>query len=217
MFKFYFSIIFLAIFVSCKNNSDINPKADLSPNVTVDTAILGSISIIDTIIGLQDGKISTLGGKTLAVPFYGDKSAMIFFMMRHTETDKKGGGEPTLSDAGKERARRFGKLVKGSRIDAIASTNIKRAMQTADEIYHLVGGPPMLTFPPEMQHQWYDNLVQEGLGKTYVYVGHSNTIPSFLTMLGIKEPLVISEENYSEFIVVGVKDGKAEMLRFTYQ
>src|SRR5437899_7495493 len=122
--------------------------------------------------------------------YYGTaaQSKKIIVLVRHAEklpavdTDM---GDPDLSPEGRQRAERLVQAIKKYRPHEIFVTDYKRTRQTAEPIANR----------RRIQIQTYDPLLHEDLikkmmaGKTksYLIVGHSNTIPALANLIVKKE------------------------------
>jgi 2,3-bisphosphoglycerate-dependent phosphoglycerate mutase len=210
--KYYFSIIFLAILLSCNSSQspDAKAKAQTEEKSTEQTAPR------DTAIAYDAGAFKLENGGRVEVPFFGQQEAVHFYIVRHADKELQG-DDPALSVAGKARAERLGKVLSGLRVDAICTTNLKRTIQTGEVLYHHLKAPPFQTFAPAMMSTWLSDAIMEGKGKGFVHVGHSNTIPELLKQLGVTEPVKIDETDYDNLFVVGVLNGKAKMKWLRYE
>ncbi len=223
--KIYFSIFFAAFFSFCKNDKQTSrseaeaAKGTQTASViakTVDSGTPVPSDAYETAVSYTDGKFKTSSGKEVAVPMYGDPKAITFYIVRHAEKLEDGTENPDLSVEGQQRASRLGEVLKGARIDYIATTNLKRSVETGKLLYRHLASPPFQTFPPEMMDSWLEAVYEAGGGRGYVHVGHSNTIPQLLKTLNVKETVTIDERDYANLIVVAVKGAKAQMVRLRY-
>jgi phosphohistidine phosphatase SixA len=225
---FYFSVISAAFFFSCKNDvkatdgsSSTSAAASAATAAPVAKGPVAS-DAFETAVSYENGKFKTASGKEIAVPMYGDAKAITFYIVRHAEAAAPGmiNADSTpiaLTLEGQQRASRLGAVLKGARVDYIASTNVKRNMETGKLLYHHLGSPPFQSFPPEMMQTWLTDILGMGGGRGYVHVGHSNTIPQLAQLLHIKEPFTIAENDFANLIVIAVKGDKGEMVRLRYQ
>jgi 2,3-bisphosphoglycerate-dependent phosphoglycerate mutase len=219
--KVYFSIFFSSAFFSCKEDKPAGQASNLpvnTPKTEQTKAPTGPVAsdAFETAVGYENGKFKTASGKEVAVPMFGDAKAITFYIVRHAEKIQDGSDNPDLTLAGQQRASRLGLVLKGARVDYIATTNLKRSLETGKLLYQHLGSPPFQTFPPEMMQSWLDAVHEAGGGRGYVHVGHTNTIPELLKKLNVTEPVAIDDNDYANLLVVAIKGGKAEMVRLRY-
>lgn len=223
--KVYFSFFFAAVLFSCKNDAPASQASSEGTKATDPMATMSNTAepvgpvpsdAFETAVGYADGKFKTASGKEIGVPMHGDPKAITFYIVRHAEKLQDGTDNPDLTLAGQQRATRLGEVLKGARVDYIATTNLKRSLETGKLLYRHLGSPPFQTFPPEMMQSWLDAVNEAGGGRGYVHVGHTNTIPELLKVLNVKESVTIDERDYANLIVVAVKGSKAEMVRLRY-
>jgi probable phosphoglycerate mutase len=104
----------------------------------------------------------------------------VIYLVRHAEkvTD---GVDPILSAAGRERARVLADLLEGVRIDAIHSTDFRRTRETARPLAQRIGRAIDLYDPDRSEALVADIL---SAGGRHLVVGHSNTVPELVVLLG---------------------------------
>ncbi len=156
---------------------------------------------------LSFGFLIVLTGHALA-----QKKTII--LVRHAEKDTIQAGstaDPELSEAGRERARRFTKIVGRYRPGAFYSTDLKR---TRDTISDLAGkrGKQIQTYDPRKPDELLGRVMSDR-NKRIVISGHSNTIPALANLIGRKELFQdLDESEYSVIWVIRLKDGRAEKI-----
>ncbi len=197
----FFAGSFLLLFLACQSD---RPKGQPSPPLLVAVG--------------PDGTLVFNDSSTHAIPHYGDTAYLVIYAVRHCEKKKDGTDNPDLSAEGLARAERLGKILDNARIDRICTTNTKRTLQTGETVKRYAADPPIETFPVAAQNDWLVELLQAGGGKRYVYVGHSNTVPSLLnTLLGHQEYDNLPDEEFGRFYVVVTKGiGQTEVLELNY-
>lgn len=104
----------------------------------------------------------------------------IIYLTRHAEK-VIGPDDPDLTPQGQARARQIAAILRSSGIARIYSTKPKRAMQTAQPLATALG----LTVQAYEAAQ-VEQLVQEirSKGGPVLVVGHSNTVPPLVQLLG---------------------------------
>src|SRR5262249_28855030 len=136
----------------------------------------------------------------------------VVFIVRHAEKAATGGNDPDLSVAGQKRAESLARILKDSQITTVFVTEFKRTQETAA--------------PTAKEAQLSSVVVPandvgslaakvRGLNGNALVVGHGNTIPELMKVLGIATPIAIPENDYSEIFVVSLHD-PPQLLRLHY-
>lgn len=120
------------------------------------------------------------------------------YVIRHLE---KGTGEdPPLTTEGRANAAKLADLLAEKRIAAIFATETRRAMETAAPLAQRL----RLKVTP------YDPRDPKGLVAAVrharapvLVVGHSNTVPEIVELLGASRPGAIDESDYGTLFIVG--------------
>ena len=156
-------------------------------------------------------------GVCVSLSFAQTKKTII--LVRHAEKDAAQAdmsGDPDLSVAGKERARRLVDKIGKYKPGAVYSSDTKRTRATAETIAthrHL----EIQIYDPRKP----DDLVKQIMDsktKRILIVGHSNTIPSLANLLGKKEIFKNLDDNeYGVIWVIKIRKGrvyKTEILSY---
>ena len=130
--------------------------------------------------------------------------AASIFLVRHAEKVNDS-DDPELSEAGKARTRALAHTLKDARIERVYSTDYRRTRDTANLL------AAMLELPVEL----YDPLDLAGLadslrqsGQNSLVVGHSNTTPDLVELLGGDPGSEIDEESeYDRLYIVTIEAG----------
>jgi broad specificity phosphatase PhoE len=122
------------------------------------------------------GLISLMGNPALA-SF--EAGAPILFLVRHAE--KGDGADPPLTEAGQRRAQTLARMLAESGIGHIHSTDYVRTLETAAPVAERLGLEIRIYDPARLQ-ELADSLLREG-GR-HLVVGHSNTTPDLVALLG---------------------------------
>lgn len=144
-----------------------------------------------------------------------DITTMIF--IRHAEKDlTQSTNDPDLAPEGKERAQKIREMLSSSKIDAIYSTPYKRTNQTVMPLAEALNMEIQEYGRADME--FFDGLLQDGDGKTYIIAGHSNTIPDALNYLtSSNDYKIMGEGEYGKLFIVTTNDiGKTEVLVLNY-
>lgn len=109
-----------------------------------------------------------------------DGADLVVYLVRHAEKVADD-VDPVLSAAGRERARALADLLEGVRIDAIHSTDFRRTRETARPLAQRIGRGIDL-YDPERPEALVESILRAG-GR-HLIVGHSNTVPELVELLG---------------------------------
>ncbi len=132
-------------------------------------------------------------------------------LVRHAEKADQTSQDPELSAEGKQRAERLLKVIKKYKPGAVYSTDFKRTRET---------GSPMAV-RRHLQIKTYDarkpaNLIDEVMRsktKRFLIVGHSNTVPGLVNLLGKKEVFKnLDDAEYGVIWLVRIKDGQLKKI-----
>src|SRR3954462_5370189 len=129
-------------------------------------------------------------------------------LVRHAE--KAAGNpldqNPSLTREGEQRARDLVAALRGTRVDAILTTQLKRTRQTAQPL------AASLRITPEETHMGHDvdaaaaavaALIRaRHTGQTVVVVGHTTTVPKIIALLGGPTLGAICQNAYSNLFTL---------------
>ena len=139
--------------------------------------------------------------------------ALTVYLVRHAE--KETGDDPALTAAGQERAAALAQTLGDSTIQAIHSTNYQRTRQTAAPLAKSLGLIVELYDPrdlPAMAQKL------QAAGGCHVVVGHSNTTPQLVQLLGGEPgPEIVEATEYNRlYVVTRSASGKvqSQLLRY---
>ena len=136
------------------------------------------------------------------------------FVVRHAEkASDSNEKEVPLSDQGKARADRLAAMLRDAGVTAICSTDTVRTRSTAEPLARAL----------HMTIRTYTDVndLAEELKRepdtVALVVGHGNTVPLFLTAMGVKEKIELGDREYDNlFVVVPRPSGGPEFLRLRY-
>ena len=149
------------------------------------------------------------------------------FLVRHAEKATTPPEDPPLTEAGNSRAQQLARLLEQAGIKAIYTSQFLRTKQTVEPLAKSLGITPTLipikmnpSNPREISQQSIKDItekIQERAGEAALVVGHSNTVPEVIKMLGVSEPVSIDEREFGNlFIVTVYAKGKAHVARLKY-
>lgn len=130
-------------------------------------------------------------------------------LVRHAEkgADTEQNGDPSLSAAGSERARRFAKRIAGLRPGAFYASEYKRTKETIEPIARK-RGKPVDTYDTRSLKDLVDAVMASKI-KRVVIAGHSNTIPAIANAFINKKLLRDMEDTeYSVIWIIRIRGGK---------
>jgi len=141
---------------------------------------------------------------------------LVVFIVRHAEK-AGGGGDPDLTAAGRLRAAELAVLLRDSGIKHVYSTDTKRARGTAPPVAAELG--------VEVEDPLYDRQSLPALvararqaGGRHLIVGHSNTIPETVELLGGEPGSAIDEKSEFDrlYIVSIATNGEVSTVMMRY-
>ncbi|HKR01815.1 MAG TPA: phosphoglycerate mutase family protein [Pyrinomonadaceae bacterium] len=149
------------------------------------------------------------------------------FLVRHAEKADAPREDPPLSEPGKLRAQELARMLGGTGIKNIYTSQFLRTRQTAEPLAEQLGvtinSLPLSmskTNPREVSNESIAEIVakiNEHAGETALVVGHSNTVPEVIRMLGGDVVPKIDEKVFDDFFVVTVyAKGKARVVQLKY-
>lgn len=165
-----------------------------------------------------DGKVHFTDGSEREIPKFKDPGSIVIYAVRHCEKAGDDSADSSLSVEGRARAEKLGKVFDDARIDRICSLAFKSARETAESVRLFGGDPPMEIFYPGSQSNWLENLLSEGGGKQYVYIGARSTTPQLLNRLLPKADFKnIPENEYHHFYIISTRGyADTEIMDLTY-
>ncbi|WP_083191710.1 SixA phosphatase family protein [Formosa haliotis] len=104
----------------------------------------------------------------------------VVYLVRHAEKANLT-TDPELSESGKERAKALMKILKAANINHVHSTDYIRTRDTAEPTANAFGLTPEIYDPSNLK-ALADRIREEG--GNHVIVGHSNTTPKMVELLG---------------------------------
>lgn len=129
-----------------------------------------------------------------------DTSLTTVYLVRHAEKQK--GEDPSLTNAGHLRADALASELSGAGLDYIHSSYYARTRETAAPIAALTGLPIALYDAGNLEAIAAEILLTQG---THLVVGHSNTTPQLVEILGGNGSIPINEEaEYDRLYIVTV-------------
>jgi len=135
---------------------------------------------------------------------------MFVILIRHAEREPTG-TDPSLSAAGRRRAKLVADMLADAGIGAIFTSEFKRTKETAAPIAQRLNLTPV---------QIDDDISQaaqqvRSAGDRVLVVGHSDTVPALIAALGGPQ-VTIPDAAFDRFFVLHVHAASAELLAMKY-
>ncbi|HEY0004084.1 MAG TPA: phosphoglycerate mutase family protein [Pyrinomonadaceae bacterium] len=160
-------------------------------------------------------------------PVQDDFKVTTVYFVRHAEKEAAPPQDPALTEAGKLRSQELARILAPSGIKTILTTQFLRTKLTAEPLAKQLGITPRAvnikmnpTNPRQVSEQSVREIVDriyERAGEGILVVGHTNTIPDIIKMLGGDPALSIDEKRFDDlFIVTLYGKGKAKVAHLKY-
>jgi broad specificity phosphatase PhoE len=149
------------------------------------------------------------------------------FLVRHAERAEEPRQDPPLTEPGVARSQALARLLGAAGIKAIVTSQFSRTKLTAEPLANKLGVTPttlsLKTSPAnprqiaeESTKEMVDKIMSHAGGSVLV-VGHSNSIPDVIKMLGGDVAPAIDEKKFDDLFVVTVYGkGKAKVAHLKY-
>lgn len=149
------------------------------------------------------------------------------FLIRHAEREDEPRQDPPLKKEGVARSQELARLLTNAGIKAIYTSQFARTKQTAEPLATKLGltaASISLRSNPANPRQIAEesttevvNKIMERAGENVLVVGHSNSIPDVIKMLGGDVVPTIDERKFDDlFIVTVYAKGKAKVTHMKY-
>lgn len=149
------------------------------------------------------------------------------FLVRHAEREEEPRQDPPLTKNGVARSHTLARLLSSAGIKAIFTSQFNRTKQTGEPLAAKLGltvTPFTLKLSPSNPRQIAEEstaevtnkILQHG-GQSVLVVGHSNSVPDVIKMLGGDVVPTIDERKHDDLFVVTVyAKGKAKVAQLKY-
>jgi broad specificity phosphatase PhoE len=147
--------------------------------------------------------------------------ATTVILVRHAEKASTEDDSP-LTEAGARRADALVRALEDADVSAVYSSQYRRNLETARPLAERLGQTPrVVSLESEKLAESLESmkrrLLAEHSGETVVVVGHSNTVPMLMELLGVEEAPRLSDEDYDDlFVVTVIAGGEARWLHLHY-
>jgi len=153
--------------------------------------------------------------------FFESQATTTIIFVRHAEQTSHDEADPSLSEAGRRRVAELTRqlvdadVVAG--IDAIYSTELKRATETAQPLAVRLG-LPINIYDGADTETVLEDILKAHKGKIILVVGHSNTVPELIANLGASKKVPpIERGEFDNIYVISIPwFGKTKTIRLRY-
>ena len=124
------------------------------------------------------------------------------FLVRHAERADSGGvteKDPSLSGTGRARAQALASTLRDAKISTIFATEFRRTQETAKPLAEQLGLQPRIV--PAKETKELTAAIKSCDGNILI-IGHSNTLPEMMRVLGIADPPTLGEHDYDNLFVI---------------
>ena len=172
------------------------------------------------------GRMDEVAGR-MQRPADGEAKVTTVFLVRHAEKGDAPAQDPPLSEAGKQRAEALARLLQSAGVKGIYTSQFQRTQQTAEPLAKRLGitvSPVALGVKPSNPREVTEESVREltkkvetHAGAAVLIVGHTNSIPEVIRMLGGDIVPKIDESKFDDLFVVTVyAGGRAKVVQLKY-
>ena len=148
----------------------------------------------------------------VAAPARAQKALLV---VRHAEKVDES-DDPLLSAAGKARARALARHLRTAGVKAIYVTQYKRTGLTAAPLA-AAAGPKPIVIHSDARRELVDRIRDDNPNDVVLVVGHSDSVPELLRLLGHPEAVTIGSAEYDNlFVAIPNKGGPPTVLRLRY-
>jgi broad specificity phosphatase PhoE len=149
---------------------------------------------------------------SLTLPAFAQKAIVV---VRHAEKADQS-KDPVLSAEGTARANALAQSLRGMDVKEVYVTQYQRTPLTAAPLMAAKGLKPVVV-QAEASAELVERIRKEHPKDAVVVVGHSNTVPQILKLLGVTETIEIPDSEYDNlFLVVPAASGPPTLLRLKY-
>lgn len=142
----------------------------------------------------------------LALPGTAPLTAADIYLVRHAEKVNDGSQDPALTEVGRQRATNLAEMLRSAAIDKIFSSDYTRTRETAGPLAEYLG-IDLEIYDPEALEPFAAQLLM--LEENTLVVGHSNTTPELVELMGGDAGTPIVEEwEYDRLYLLQTENGK---------
>jgi broad specificity phosphatase PhoE len=136
-------------------------------------------------------------------------------LVRHGEKAGGEGGDPSLSHAGRVRAEELARMLEKSGVTAIYATHYQRTRQTAAPLAERLGLQVRSIRASDVEEM--ARQVRSNSGGTVLAIGHSDSVPTLIQLLGGGKVEPIGLETFDDmYLLTFDTAGRTSVLRLKY-
>lgn len=153
-----------------------------------------------------------------AIPLIAESGASLttVILVRHAEKVSDT-ADPPLSDAGKARARELERVLTGTPIDVIYTTQYARTRETAEPLAKSLGvEAQVITAGRTYAAELADRIRRDHRGQTVLVIGHSNSTVDVIRHLGVADPPHIPESQYDDLFICTLSGEEVKLVALRY-
>ena len=155
---------------------------------------------------------AALALSTMAATAFAQKAIVV---VRHAEKADQS-TDPVLSAQGTARAEALAKALAALDVKAVYVTQYQRTTLTAAPLMK-VAGLKAIQVHSDASAELVERMKKEHPADVVLTVGHSNSVPRILKLLGVAETIELGDNDYDNlFIVVPGASGPPTLLRLKY-
>ena len=148
----------------------------------------------------------------VATPAFAQKAIVL---VRHAEKVDES-ADPLLSAAGMARAENLAKALRSLDVKAIYTTQYQRTTLTSAPLARRLGIESIVV-PANQAPVLVERMRKEHPNDVVLTVGHSNSVPNLLKLLGVPEEIKIADDEFDNlFVVVPQASGPPLLLRLRF-
>ncbi len=122
------------------------------------------------------------------------------FVVRHAERADDS-VDTVLSSQGKARAHSLARLLRDAAVSVIYVTQYRRSVQTAEPLAELLKLQPTVVQADDIT-RLVTMIRDTDANQAVLVVGHSNTVPDIISLLGCRESVELATEEYDNLFIV---------------
>lgn len=145
--------------------------------------------------------------------------SMTVVLVRHAEKAADQGSDPSLTEAGKQRAEALASVLHDFSADVFYASQYKRTQETLQPLATQQG--KNITIKPiqgkldDFANALKTEMLQDHCGKNVVIAGHSNTIPA-LIQAWCNQSAPIQDSEHHHLFVATLKNNNCSLIRASY-
>ncbi len=161
--------------------------------------------------------VSALAACNTATPAERARVATTFVIVRHAEKSPGDARDPSLSEAGRARARNLARLLADEPLSAAYATGYRRTQQTAQPASD-AHGIAVTTYDAQLPATAFASQLRAArLPGTVLVVGHSNTVPEIAGALSGQPVEAMPDDQFGRLYRVSIgPDGAATLSQGSY-